>query len=502
MATLSDKTVQQARVCFLFGAVFIFIGMGVIALGAYEIVDREPPDPGAFLTTVFGGMFGLAGLALVRAGRRIARKAEADRARREANRDKPWAQREDWARGVVRCSSRNEMFLAWGFTLFWNLVSSPLPFAIWKEVTEKENKLALIGLLFPIVGVCAGFWAIRATLRYWKFGVTELHLRAVPARPGGYLAGVIHVKTRMEPSDGYHVQLTCIHRTVTGSGRNQTTRNRIVWQEEHVVDRELQGGDFMSTRAPISVALPADAKETTTDDPRDRILWLLEVSADVFGVDYKASFEVPVFHADSVRPLAEDYVEGEDWAERYRRSEERGPAGHWAPESESGVQIERLAHGAKEFYFPPARNVGAAISITLFTTLWSGVIWLLVEQEAPIVFPIAFGLFDVLLILACLSLWFGSTRTRLDGEGITVTSRVFGVGSSKVISARDVEALDLSIGMQSGKTPYYDIVARCRGGRKVSLGSAVRDKREAERLVDEMKGCLPETEPREAAPVT
>ena len=37
--------------------------------------------------------------------------------------------------------------------MFWNLVSAPLPFILYDEVVNKQNYIALVGLLFTAVGI-------------------------------------------------------------------------------------------------------------------------------------------------------------------------------------------------------------------------------------------------------------------------------------------------------------------------------------------------------------
>jgi hypothetical protein len=44
--------------------------------------------------------------------------------------------------------------------------------------------------------------------------------------------------------------------------------------------------------------------------------------------------------------------------------------------------------------------------------------------------------------------------------------------------------------MQAGGTPYYDVVIRQKGGKKVIAGRAVRDKLEAEWLALTIKRAL------------
>ncbi len=482
----------------VFGAPFFLAGLGIIGAGVYQVAGRQPRDWAAgTLLGVFGAFVGVIGLFFMRHGRERIRQARAARQRQEANRNTPWRLREDWARGVIRCGSKAALVGVWGFAIVWNLISGPIPFAMWEEVMEKENYLMLIGALFPLIGVFLLLHAIRLTLRYRKFGVSELHLRAVPARPGAFLAGVVRVNARLEPSDGFRVKLTCIRRTVTGSGKNRSIHEHVLWQEQHVVERALRGGDLMATEIPISLALPGDASATTLDNPRDRIVWTLDVAAETFGVDYAASFEVPIFRTDHVEAVAPDYVEGEDWAADYRRPDDRDDGARLGA-VESSIQVERRAHGVKEFYFPAGRNIGAATGLTCFTAIWSGSIWLMLELGVPLLFPVFFGLFDVLLLMACVTMWLGSTRTLLDGRTITVQRKILGIGPTTTIKAGEIEGIELSIGMQSGRTPYYDIVARYRGDRKIPLGPSIKDKREAERLLGEMKSCLRQPEPESA----
>jgi hypothetical protein len=55
---------------------------------------------------------------------------------------------------------------------------------------------------------------------------------------------------------------------------------------------------------PIAFAIPREAPETTLGNSRDRILWRLEVTSAVAGVDFSARFEVPVFYTpESDTPL-------------------------------------------------------------------------------------------------------------------------------------------------------------------------------------------------------
>ena len=55
------------------------------------------------------------------------------------------------------------MWAAWGFALFWNAISGITPFIAYREIVENDNYLALVALVFPLVGIGLLVWAIRRT---------------------------------------------------------------------------------------------------------------------------------------------------------------------------------------------------------------------------------------------------------------------------------------------------------------------------------------------------
>ena len=65
---------------------------------------------------------GFGGLVAVMFGRRRLAEAQAREARHP---QEPWLWREDWAARRLTDSTRTEMWTAWAFSSFWNLVSLP-----------------------------------------------------------------------------------------------------------------------------------------------------------------------------------------------------------------------------------------------------------------------------------------------------------------------------------------------------------------------------------------
>ncbi len=228
----------------------------------------------------------------------------------------------------------------------------------------------------------------------------------------------------------------------------------------------------MSTTVPVRFPIPPDALPCDDHDSRDTVLWRLEVSAEVPGVDYASAFEVPVFRtAESDRPRTD-----EETAAARAIAEQ---VAHFQPGPECRIQVTRNRRGT-EIVFPAGRNRGAAIGLTLFLLLWLGAIGAMVVLGAPLVFPIVFGLFAALLIWGVLDQWLGVSRVTTGDGAVRVASGLITAGRERLVATPDVAEVVTRIGMQAGGTPYYDVIVVQRNGKKVVAGRGIRDKREAE----------------------
>jgi hypothetical protein len=458
-----------------------FAAVGVVTAGlALQRLSQGNWREGLFFVlfaVTFGGV-GLGGLALTWVGRGRLREHEALKAKYPSQ---PWLWQNDWASGRIDDSSHRTMWAAWAFATLWNLVSFPVGFAGVRAALDEGNKAGLIALLFPLVGIGILVWAVRATLRYGKYGISRLELSTVPGVIGRTLAGTIRVTSVLQPADGFLATLSCVRRVTTRSGKNSSTTESILWQEDRCLrgepSRDTAG---LGTRIPVAFRLPADARACDASDHNDRILWRLKLSATVPGVDYESVFEVPVFRTDeSTRPLSQ---------EEERLTQEQ-PIADYRQSPESRISVTTNRRGI-EIVFPAARNPGVAIGSAVFTLLWTAIVFCLIYFKAPLLFPIVFGLFEILLVYGTLQLWLGVSRVTVDAGTIAVATGYLYPGSERMLAASDIDGVSTAIGMQAGSTPYYDVVIVRKGGKKVIAGRSVRDKREAEWLAGIMRNAL------------
>jgi hypothetical protein len=340
---------------------------------------------------------------------------------------------------------------------------------------------AFLVLLFPLAGTWLLVRAIKATLRYRRYGISRLELSTIPGVIGHSLAGSVRASLDLQPAEGFQLTLTCVRRVTTRSGKNSSTSESILWQEERRVRGE-QHRDYagMGTNIPVSFVLPSDAVASDPDNSNNRVLWRLEVSASVPGVDYESSFEVPVF-----RTPASDQPSGET---EPLVSDAPPLTGYHQP-AESRIAVTTRRRGT-EIVFPAARNPGAATGLTVFAFIWWGTLGIQLYLHAPIIFPIVTALFGLLLMIGVLDLWLKVSRVTVDAGTVTVATGYLEPGRGRSLTAAEVADVVAAIGMQAGKTVYYDVVIRRNDGKKTTAGGSVRDKREAEWLAATIKKSL------------
>lgn len=430
------------------------------------------------LMGVFSLLFTGAGVGIMAAGfwgkRKVVEQEQLEAQHPEA----PWRWNSDWTDGRVRTSGNVQFLLPLIFALFWNLISAPLLFVLPSEVLENDNKLALIGLIFPVVGLGLIVWAVRSFLHWKKFGDSVFEMSTLPGVVGGNLTGRILTSVNIEPISGFDLTLSSIHRVTTGSGKNRSTSERVQWQATRHIDRETLDYDPTRSSIPVSFAIPYEVEPTAERSADDKTLWRLEVAAETTGIDFSTQFEVPVFLT----------------AESRRDSEpEESP---WpTEETQEGVQVDLASEGIGKDWLPeggfaltfaPARQKGAAWGVTTFTLLWTGLTALLIHLDAGLLFPIVFGAFDLLLLFAVLDLWLERRRVECRPQELVLSGGILGLGKTHRIPRSETSSIKPVRGMQSGKKLYYRVVVETADGKSHLAATKLDNLSVARRVIEEM----------------
>ena len=479
MSSLSKSAAGKAVGAFFFIFGLPFAGFGVWAyLQAFQLVGTPPSGQRFWFPFMFGTIFSCVGFGLMFLGVAGSRKYSRLLQAKAEHPTEPWLWRDDWADGRVKSNTKGSMVTAWVFAIFWNLISWMMTvFALPNAVQKGANGYFL--LIFPAAGIVLLIYAVRKTIAFAEFGKTCFEMASVPGVIGRDLKGSIQARFPHSPDHGVHLRLSCVHRYVSGSGNTSSTNEQILWRDEAELNPTQLYPGPVGTTIPVSFHIPLNTQPTDNRTPRDQILWQLEAIAKVPGVDYHDVFEIPVFRTAQT-PTFEEEARMETSASGFHA---RGIS---RPEHPT-VRVRPAAEGT-EFYFPAARNKGFAASITLFAAIFSTIGYFLVAPRVPIIFPVAFGGFGLLIGYFAVQMWLGTTRVVI-GSALRLQSGLLGRGKVREIALSEISSITDRIGAQSGNgtgTPYYDIELNLTNGKKLTLGRSLRDKHEVDWLVSEM----------------
>ncbi len=477
-------------VLFLFG--LPFFAFGAFATFAFftsapSVHNNSNPIAGAIFASVFA-MIG-AGLMFGAVYGYWAQKRDA--AAKEANPQSPWLWRSDWAQGRALSSRRNTLYGWWIGAALASMLFVPMAVISLPSLLRSAGPkgFLLLGLCLIPAALLVG--AVRATLRRKRYGQTYFEFASLPFSPSKPISGQIHLRLDTAVEHGIDLRLSCIRRIVTGSGKQRSTSNVPLWEEQkNVPPSSLMVGPAGSL-IPVEFEIPDEAYETNHDVPRDQLLWMLHAHADVPGVDYSEDFEIPVFRSTAKAARASAAAGDTDFAPAFRSDFAAG-----APVSDSlvapahpKVVVSTAPEGATEFYFPAFRNPGRTLFLLLFTAGWTALVYFLAHSNAPRLFPVFFGLFDLVLVYGCMQGLFGRARIVV-GNGKLISQRgTFSMGTAAETPFSDIESVHAAAGVQNSDAwgASFMIQLKTRSGRTLKLADTIADREEARWIVGQIE---------------
>ena len=451
-------------------------------------VDPEAPTDSILYREMRWGLFALllafslifagAGIGLIVGGIWAVGRVEKDEQRSALKPDRPWLWKEEWAEGRIEATGKAQFVLPCIMAIFWNLISTPLLFLLPEEILEKKNHLAALGLVFPLVGVGLLIWAGRSMIRWRKFGDSVFEMSTFPGVIGGPLTGRILTSVDLEPADGFHIGLSSINKVTSGSGDSRSTSERILWQDERHILHEAAAYDPTRSEIPVEFTIPYSASPTDDSNSDNEFLWRLQVEAEVPGVDYHATFDVPVFRTEESRADPDDDRDHDPWPAEDPPTLDLGPY---------GIESELLFSGARRLTIRAARHKGPALGLTFFMVLWLGFNYLLIHLDAPIFFPILWGLFSLLIFFGVLDLWFERRIIEVHSDRLLLQGGIFGLGRPKEIQMSEIREISPIRGMQSGNKLYYRVQVTTLDDKKHIAATKLENLSLAQALIESME---------------
>ena len=165
-----------------------------------------------------------------------------------------------------------------------------LPFLVFLvlEIINKQNYLAILGLIIPLMGFFVLRWAALKIIRSYRFKGTALILAKHPVIAGERLSGSIHVP-KMLPHCSVQLKLLC-RQYNRGDGDTGVDLLEPIKMEQTTNVRQ---GGMQTSIIDFSFDIPETAPATVSEGSPS-FAWLLEATADIPGVNFWASFDILV----------------------------------------------------------------------------------------------------------------------------------------------------------------------------------------------------------------
>jgi len=461
------------RIVLVAITVLLLAGTGWLAISALKAFADGRTEDGA----VLAGVAFIAGCLAASVGlvtwllERVERDTAALLERKAAHPDQPWLWRREWAeRRIEHLVSRAGLGFVWGFALVWNigiLGAAALVHVQGGLTAEPGAALALVPFL--LVGVFLVSLAIKGTVRRFKYGPSVLELASVPGVLGGPISGQIQPPLNLPSGSEARIVLDC--KDIRYVGRNSS--HFLSWREEQNV---VVGG--AGSRIPVTLDIPFDCPATTPDDPerRSRIEWHLSVSASTPGVDYFATFEVPVFKTAASDPSR---LKGAFDAEDVARAE--------PPPTQ--VRIVPLRTGGTAILYPRPGWLKWWLALFPIPVMTAGLIaWLSEKQGLELVSTLGTGAGISLALLAITLLGVITQPSRLEIHPRTLDVKR-GLGPltwTRRIPRGEIAEFTCD-GYQNGPRMSFSIDAKLKSGKSYNLALALPTVNEGKWLAAQIK---------------
>ena len=207
----------------------------------------------------------------------------------------PWLKNKIWRDGHVRDSQLREASSLWFAFLLTTLFSLVLTEPILRSAELREGFFLLFALFLPLFSLILFTWALYRTLHLLKYGRSTLQLVTFPGVIGGQFIAVLYTQKKLADTHHIRAKLACIHETVSGVGRTKSTHRTVIWSDELRLARTADENHPTRTAIPVAFTIPNAARPTDQFERHDRIFWKLTATAEEPGIDFAASFEVPIY---------------------------------------------------------------------------------------------------------------------------------------------------------------------------------------------------------------
>ncbi len=440
-----------------------------------SIIDRSVRWGLTLFKTLFGLVFAAVGYGLLY-GLYFHKSPQPSRSAPSAI---PWQDRPEWNPSGILSNARLGARFALGFAAFWNLVSWPVLIAALPDILAEKNYVALVVVLFPIIGMFLIFWAVKQRRDWRKFNKVPLVLDPFPGSIGGDVGGTFALKAPYDQQAQFDVTVSAFRVSRDSEGDRKET---VLWQDSMpAAIRQSADGMQLAFRMPV----PHDQQESSLDEDSG-IHWRVNLRGESAEGAIDRDYSIPVFATvESSDALNEDEIEQVD-----RTSADR------AERAVRQLAEFTFDHNGQQVFFPAGRSLevaaGLGIGGAIFGVAGTALAW---TGEGVILGGI-FAFIGLVLLLLGLYLGGNSLQIKKRSGELQSVRRVLGLPvKRRTLPTASVSKLVTETGMSSSSgtrhTVYYNLNIVDRDGNKIRLGEGFKGQDEvrvARRLLVEALG--------------
>jgi hypothetical protein len=491
---VTSQSKLGTAVLIVFGLPFLGAGL-LLAIKLLQATDQ--PLASRIGGAMFGSVFAMIGAGLIFGSLMGYSRLKAQTDRELANPGSPWLWRKDWAAGRVESQNKSKAMGWWIAAALVNMISLPVSLGAYSQLSRTQDPKYIVAAAFELIGLLMLFGAIRATIRFERFGKTYFEMNSLPYSPGGHVTGAIHVQIPSDVPHGIDLKLSCFRRISTGAGNGRSTNQITLWEDsKNLAATSLSRGP-LDTVVPVDFVLPPDAFQTDRDKPGDQVHWVLDVKADVPGVDYSDQFELPVHRTSqpalpagtSVFGNVDDGIRSRHFTPTTTTCSE--VTADVAEPAQHRVILNNSSDGL-EFYFRAGRNASRGALVLALTAVCTAFFYALLHSDRrPPMFAIAVvGLMVLILVVASIHTVLFSTRLVVGNGMISWRHSVFGIGFSGQVRISDVDSILPVTSIQqagSGGSTLYSLRLRTKNGKTQTLVDDIESRQEARWIVSQIE---------------
>jgi hypothetical protein len=403
------------------------------------------------------------------------RKESAYADRRARHPGEPWLWASEWEHGRIAADRQRPLAGALlAFAAIWNAATFAAGFLTHQKYGLLRDPAAgLTVLVFATAGVFLLGLAVYQLALALKYVPVVFEMSTFPGVLGGTVSGAFQVPPNVPSGAETTITLSCVR--VSSGGKN-TTRS-CIWQDETRTHAPATG--LLSILFTVPFDLPAST--SPGESGTTRITWELRVAASVPGVDYGASFDIPVFATDASDPTIKAGAVDVSQAT--------------VPPRNAKARIVVSEPGRTVIALKPAKGLGCGLTSLVVAPVIAGLVSRLARlglEESLTAYAVSLLVGGGILLLACAAVLLTATHIEIDRDAVRVPHGRWPLTWTRTIPLNRITEVKYA---SSGDPPTPTIDVYTQGGVKywVSDGLSGLDETkwltaELMRLIERHKG--------------